>query len=89
MRLSERSLNIYLYLWQYKPKGVQLGGFGGQFACSRAGTDTEIMGGGGGGGGSKPDWRLSRPLLTFYRVFQLTIPMELKFLRREGGVQVF
>ena len=37
-----------------------------------------------GGGRSKPNWRFSRPLLTFYRVFKLTIPAELKFLRREG-----
>ena len=38
----------------------------------------------GVGGGSKPDWRLSRHLLIYYRVFQLTIPRELKFPRREG-----
>ena len=41
-----------------------------------------------GGGGSKPDRRFSRPLLTFYRVFQSTIPRELKFPMRVG-VQVF
>ena len=36
-----------------------------------------------GGGRSKP--RFSRPLLTFYRVFQSTIRRELKFPRREGS----
>ena len=30
-----------------------------------------------------------RPLLTFYRVFQLTIPRELKFPRREGESKFF
>ena len=35
----------------------------------------------------KPDLCFSRLSLTFYRVFQLTIPSELrgKFARREGG----
>ena len=33
-------LNIYLYICQYKPKGVLLGG---QFACSRAGANQEII----------------------------------------------
>ena len=28
---------------QYKSKGVQLGGFVGQFACSRAGADPEYI----------------------------------------------
>ena len=38
-----------------------------------------------GGWRSKNDCRLSRHLLTFYRVFQSTISSELKFPRREGG----
>ena len=33
-----------------EPKGVQLGGFGGQLACSRAAADLEIIVSGGGGG---------------------------------------
>ena len=37
---------------QYIPKGVQLGGFGGQFACSRARADPETI-----VWRSKPDWR--------------------------------
>ena len=32
--------------------------------------------------------RLSRSLLTFYRVFHLTIPRELKFARRDVGFRV-
>ena len=50
-----------------KRKGVQFGGFGSQFACSWAGADSEILVP-DLGGGSKPDWRSSRPLLTFYSV---------------------
>ena len=37
----------------------------------------------GGGGGSKPDLPFSHPLLTFYRVFKITIPRKQKFPRRE------
>ena len=70
-------LSIYLYICQYKQKGVQLGGFGGQFTCSWAGVDPEIIVWGEEGGSS-------RPLLTFYRVFQLTIPREQTFPRSEG-----
>ena len=38
-------------------EGVQLGGFGGQLACSRAGANLEIIvsGVGGGGGSSLTD----------------------------------
>ena len=44
-------LNVNL-ICQYKPKGVQLGDFVGQFACSRAGTDPEnIISGCGEWGG--------------------------------------
>ena len=46
---------IYIYICQYKLKGVQLGGFGSQFACSWAGADPEILVSDFGGGGSKPD----------------------------------
>ena len=43
--LLKAQLNIYLhiYICQYKLKGVQFGGFGGQFACSWAGADPEIL----------------------------------------------
>ena len=41
--LSEGTLNIHLCICQYKPKGVQPGGFVGQFACSWAGADPEII----------------------------------------------
>ena len=50
--------------------------------------DPETIATGWRGGGvwrSKHDCRLSRHLLTFYRVFQLTIPSEQKFPKREGG----
>ena len=47
--------NFFLYI--YKLKGVQLGDFGSQFACSWAGADPEILvpGLGGGGGLSLTD----------------------------------
>ena len=69
--------NIYLYICQYKPKGVLLGG---QFACSRAGADQEIIVSVGEG-----EARFSHLLFTFYRVFQVTIPRELKFPRGRVG----
>ena len=61
---------------------MQLGGFGGQSTCSQAGADPVIIVS-GGGGGSKPDLPFSHPLLTFYRVFKITIPRKQKFPRRE------
>ena len=59
--------------------------FVGQFARSRAGADPKsiVLGCGEGLGRSKPDWRFSRPLLTFDRVFQLIISRKLKFPKRE------
>ena len=35
------NVNKAFLIGQYKPKGVQLGGFVGQLACSRAGADPE------------------------------------------------
>ena len=36
------NVNKVLLICQYKPKGVKLGGFVSQFACSRAGADPEL-----------------------------------------------
>ena len=35
------NVNKVVLICKYEPKGVQLGGFVGQFACSRAGADPE------------------------------------------------
>ena len=37
------NVNKVVLICQYKPKGVQLGGFVGQSACSRAGADPESI----------------------------------------------
>ena len=37
------NVNKVFLICQYKPKGVQLGGFVGQSACSRAGADPESI----------------------------------------------
>ena len=42
--------HLPIYICQYKPKGVQPDGFLGQFACSWAGADPEIIVSCGGGG---------------------------------------
>ena len=70
-----------------KPKGMQLGGFVGQFACSRAGADPEII----VSEGRRPSLTniiVARYLLFKDSQFQLTIPKKLQFPRRDGGVQV-
>ena len=69
-----------------KPKGMQLDGFVGQFACSRAGADPEIIV--SEGGPSLTDIIVALYLLFKDSWFQLTIPKKLKFPRRDGGVLV-
>ena len=51
MSMSLLNVNKVFLIYQYKPKGVQLDGFAGQFACSRAGADPENMCGEWGGRG--------------------------------------
>ena len=45
-----------VYICQYKPKGVQLGGFVGQFACFLAGADPESI-----ISSVRRGWRRSKP----------------------------
>ena len=50
-------INTYLHtcICQYKPKGEQICGFGGQFTCSRLGADPEMIVSGWGGRSSLTD----------------------------------
>ena len=69
---------------------MQLSGFGGLFANSHVlgqGGSRNYRIGDGGGGPILTDVHVILYLLN--TVFQLTIPRELKFPWREGGVQVF
>ena len=43
MSMFSLNANKVFLICQYKPKGVQLGGFVGQFACSRTGADPESI----------------------------------------------
>ena len=67
-------------------KGVQLGGFADQFACSLAGVDQEIIvSGGSRGGGEVPS--LTDVLVVFYLLFtecSIDHSKGTKFPRREG-----
>ena len=78
--LLKEHINIYLYICQYKPKGVQLSGFSWSIRMfsGRSGSRNYRIrwGWGFGWGRCKPDWHFMCPLLTFYRVFLLTILRE-------------
>ena len=68
MNIFLLNVNKVFLICQYKPKGVQLGSFVCQFACSRAGADPEnIVSGCGEWGGRSLS--LTDILVVFYLLF--------------------
>ena len=55
----------------------------------RGGSRNDRIGSEMGGAGARTKLFVFRPLLTFYRVFHLTIPRELNFPRRVGESKFF